>query len=930
MFQPLFLKIFYRGQLLKIRPFTEDQISVGSGEGLSLVLPGIAPWHILIEKKQDTYTVFDLGSESGTLLDGQKIAEEQEIQSGSFLTLGEYQIQFFVGPPPQMQPSPQIADPEKTESSSLPKAVGYSEPSSSKATEPGDVSSVPFSQKSRGAGENITPPQSAVNPSPAVKPPTPSVVSQAAPAMKPHSAPVVEGPPATPIQKPGVVTQNPSSRKLGVSHTANKIPSPSISQTVPAIERSPATPVQKPGYPQNLPRQKLRVGHTTNKTPSPSVVPRTAPVVGNPPSPPTQKPEEGIQSLPPQKLSIPSSAEKESPVSPVTSPTGLSISSADSPEETQSIASNYSENFSTVPSYKETVAPPSTPPPVKQAPQTPSFTPQQEPIKETVAPPPTPPPVKQTPQAPAFTPQSSAGVAPAVGGFQKPDKKGFWSTFAPPDKIKNLDEFLTPSIGNFIEVIVAWKNRILFTRHFSKGSIYMGSDEGCEVPVSNLMDLGKYKLLDIQETAQVCFQGVSGALIQGKERATRQIHPVQGNRNLILKPYEMIRLDFRNALKIYVRLKNKPTPAGSGKVFKFSVAEMSVLFFSFFLTGLLVFYSGIYAPLFLLEEEKFVEENIQKAVVKFAKQPPKPVDYTLKKKTQRAKKKAVAVKKKNPVPKKKKKRASLPSRVKKKTKLKKVALKALGRKKGKSSASTRGKKKKSAKVAVGSVRPGGSVKTGKSGATAKTVAPDPTKMGLLGVFGKGGKLKKLDQGATGSAAGGLVGLAEEATGHAGTRESYDGEGVGTRTKELVSGGAGTALVGISGIKVKGRGGSLKGMGSGGLGTRGRMNIDIGTDDLDVEGTIDRAAILRVIFKNHRRFDHCYQTSLQGNENLQGHLKMQWRILSKGRVKTARAIQDGVGSQSLANCVANVLKDLRFPVPPSGQIPRISFKFVFSK
>ena len=149
-------------------------------------------------------------------------------------------------------------------------------------------------------------------------------------------------------------------------------------------------------------------------------------------------------------------------------------------------------------------------------------------------------------------------------------------------------------------------------------------------------------------------------------------------------------------------------------------------------------------------------------------------------------------------------------------------------------------------------------------------------------------------------------------------------------RKVASGGQGSALVGISGIKVKGRGGSLKGRGAGGLGTRGRMSIDIGTDDLDVEGEIDRDAILRVIFKNHRKFDHCYQASLQGDETLQGHLKMRWQILSSGRVKGTKAIQDGVGSASLANCVANVLKGLRFPIPPSGQIPRISFKFVFSK
>ncbi|MCY4512214.1 MAG: AgmX/PglI C-terminal domain-containing protein [Bdellovibrionales bacterium] len=844
MFQPLFLKIFYRGQLLKIRPFTEEQISVGSGDGLSLVLPGLAPWHILIEKKQDIYTVLDLDSESGTLLDGKKILEEQELHSGSFLTLGEYQIQFFVGPPPQMQPPPPVSEPDK-ESSQLPEAVGYS-----------DSISPPASKTPDQAG-NVSTPSSPrpykKSPAPASKPSSPSLVSQAAPAIRP-TAPSPQKSENTNVPSPG-----------GSYEDSTPSSSPSFPSSV-----SPVKPVAKPKTPsssqqsgetlQNLPPQKLRVGRMTSKPLSPSPISQITPT-----------------------------SEPKSP------------SSFDSLEEKQDSAFEYSEN-SSVPLYKE------------PSDQTAS-------MESAVAEPPA-----VTPQQKPFIRETEAFSK--IGSFKKPDEKGFWNTFAPPDKIKNLDEFLTPSIGNFIEVIVAWKNRILSSHHFSKGSVHIGSETGCEVPVTNLLGMGKYKLLDIQDTAQVFFQGVRGALIQGRERATRQIHPIKGSQNVVLKPYEMVRLDFRDTLKVYVRLKNKPTLASSGKVFKFNVAEMSVLLFSFLLTGLLVFYSGFYAPLFLMEDEKFVEANIQKATVKFTKPPPQPVDYALKEKTQKAQKKAVVVKRKKSIPKKPKKRASLPSKVKPKKKPKKIALKALGQKKGKSSASTRGKK--SSKVAVGSLRPGGSLKTGKSGATAKTVAPDPTKMGLLGVFGKGGKLKNLDQGATGSAAGGLVGLAEGATGHAGTRESYGGEGVGTKTKEMVSGGQGSALVGISGIKVKGRGGSLKGMGTGGLGTRGRMNIDIGTDNLDVEGTIDREAILRVIFRNHRRFDHCYQTSLQGNANLQGPLKMQWQILSKGRVRATKAIQDGVGSRSLTNCVANVLKSLKFPAPPSGQIGRISFKFVFSK
>ena len=914
MLKPLFLKVFHQGRLLKIQPFTEEQISVGSGEGLSLMLQGLAPWHILIEKKGDSYSVFDLGSEAGTLLNGQRVTGECELSSGSLIALGEYQIQFFIGPPPPAGQS---------RSAPVPKAPPSSVPSAEDRFSGEPVQKPPVSPSRETVPSSPSDPPQSPSP-PSFRRTEQSPVEEAAPkpSAVPPSHPQVSRPAAGPFQKP------PSSR-----------------ETVPS---SPSDPLQSPAPPSSL-----RTGQSPVEevVPKPSSIPPSRPQVSRPAEGPFQKPP-----VPPSRPQVPSS------------PPGAPFSKPPSPPPLKQ-AVGYSGNVpfpepavSPVPSPEKITSQPENIRPPQEEPQKPQ--PYRQPAVDQTSPAiPTPPSGEEesagfkTPSFPEAQPDldptdemppsgdsppfdleksfvsGSGGSAfsASVGDFQKPDKKGFWRTFAPSGKIKSLDEYLTPSIGNFIEVIVAWKERILSSHHFSKGPIYMGAAEGCDVPVTNLLGLGKYKLLDIQGTAQVFFQGVTGALIQGKEKTTRTIHPITGNQSVVLKPYEMIRVDFKNALKIYVRIKNKPTGVIGGRIFHFNLAEVAVLFFSFLLTGLLVFYSGFYAPLFLLEDEKFVEENIQTAVVKFTKPPrvPPPVrDYKLKKKTQRAKVKGT-VKKKKAIPRKKTKRASIPSKIKpKKTKSKKWGLKALGRKKGKSSASTRGKKKP--KVAVGSIRPGGSLKTGKAGATAKTVAPDPTKMGLLGVFGKGGRLKKLDQGATGSAEGGLMGLAEGATGFAGTRESYGGEGVGTRTKEMVSGGQGSALVGISGIKVKGRGGSLRGTGAGGLGTRGRMSIDIGADDIDVEGTIDRDAILRVIFKNHRRFDHCYQAGLQGDASLQGNLKMQWQILSNGRVKGARALRDGVGSRRLANCVANVLRGLRFPIPPSGQIPRISFKFVFSK
>ena len=190
-------------------------------------------------------------------------------------------------------------------------------------------------------------------------------------------------------------------------------------------------------------------------------------------------------------------------------------------------------------------------------------------------------------------------------------------------------------------------------------------------------------------------------------------------------------------------------------------------------------------------------------------------------------------------------------------------------------------------------------------------------------------MNKLDQAATGKSQGsGLMDLAESAAGYGGTQDSYSGSGVGPRTKSVGSGGEGSSFVGISGIKTKGRQGDINTEGQG-LGQRGELNIDIGTDDIDAEGEIDRAAILKVIRNNKIRFDRCYQFVLQQQSDLQGAIRLQWTILPDGQVRESRALEDQVGSSRLVSCISNVIRSLRFPQPPSGQIPRVSYKFIFS-
>ena len=1108
------LKIFYQGRLFKVCPFTDDQISAGSGEGLALRLNGLAPWHIVIERKWERYTVFDLGSETGTFVNGKRIAGETELSSGSHFQIGPYQIQFFIGEPPQDFPAPPPPVPVTAAPvTGLPPAgslAGSPAAASAKSPAGGGISGPPPGTASAAVPGAASPPatgppqQAPAAPSPLPQAPLPAAAQQA-PQPLPHhpSGPAARQqggfPPLSPPSKapPGPLppqAQPPQQAPLrgpqGPPFPAGGAPFQGRSPSAPPQQPPPDFPppagavatgavttggaapgIAPPGAPPSVSLQAGAYPPQTLKPPLTQQAPRPlphhppltqAPLTQAPGSPlPQTKPpaapqaQAGPPQYPPRPLQAPGTPPGLPPgppakalppqeVKPPVPDPNLLQQAGGAPQAQTVLPPQADPSLTTglagkggAPAPPETAAPVQTAPvataPAKkaafgkkakavfggflakkkagkeqQAAATAAATgeaAQQAPLSKAPSGQPLSPPLQSPAGGQEILPEaartslaaaasgfaSSAGhaashAASAAGGAAVPAQtrngarpfgqagppetgfrqarfgqtgfaqtavpqrgapprfsaeghsqirtgKGYWKTFAPPEKIKNLDEHLNFSVGNFVEVLISWKDRILHSFHFSKkGLVRLGSAADCEVPVSNLLGVKKYKLLNIDSGAKVFLdQGVKGALIQKTGENRRTVHPLTGSQSLILKPNEIIRLDFRNLMRAYIRLKNRPKPAGAAAgLFNLSFSETAVLVFSFLTTGLLLLYAALQSPAFLNPEEDFLEKNIVQATVKFEKAKPRVADMKLSSKTQAQKRKAV-------IKVKKKKKASPKPVVLKKAKKQKIVKKAGIKKKSKSkpgkiAAVAKGRKPPSKKkVAVGSARPGGSLKTGKAGASAKTVAPDPTKTGLLGVFGGGGKLAKLDKGASGVPGGGLLGLAESATGFAGTKEGYEGTGVGTKTKELATGGKGSALVGIKGIKTKGRGGSLTGgRGTGGsLGSRGTVNINIGADDIEVEGEIDKAGIVRVIRRNRVKFDRCYQFSLQQQSSLEGTLKMEWQILSNGSVRAARPVRDNVGSASLANCMKRVLSGLRFPPPPAGQIPRVQFKFGFS-
>ena len=485
-----------------------------------------------------------------------------------------------------------------------------------------------------------------------------------------------------------------------------------------------------------------------------------------------------------------------------------------------------------------------------------------------------------------------------------------------------LDQSLQLGAGSIVEVLVTWKDRILKAYHFDNTKVRevtFGSNSSCDICFPNLLGVKSYKLLSIHNKVMLHIADrMKVKLIHKKgESSLAQlinaglVSTSEKGQSLAISIGQLARLDFGDSVRVYVRYVSPAHKAALAPVLDFSVSEMMGIMMSCVFMFFLMVYLAIFSVEFLNPEETLETENIQKAKIEF-----KPMKRPVR--LQVAKKKAAF---------------SIPQKKKPKKRRKKSGFKKPGKmgRMGSVAANKKVRKKKRKKPAVVSARPGGSVTTKKSGAAAKSPRKDPTKIGLLGVFGSKGTQKVLDQAYSGT--GELAGLAETSTGYAGQKDSYKGEGIGTKFKETGS-GKGSAMIGIaSNIRTRGKGGGSKGYGSGGpLGRRGRVNLVLGSDDWEVGGGVNRDAILRIIRRNKYQIESCYGATLQKTPDLEGKVRFQWEIDSKGKVRNIKVIGNSTGSGALASCIATRLRRFRFDgvgVRP-GQVGVVKIPFAVTK
>jgi len=511
--------------------------------------------------------------------------------------------------------------------------------------------------------------------------------------------------------------------------------------------------------------------------------------------------------------------------------------------------------------------------------------------------------------APTGAPKKAGSASLAPTGKQK-------GTFAPPAPYKDIKDIIKPYKGSVVEVIVAWKDRVLSSNHFKeKGSVYISSNDEADVMVPIVASTSKYELLKIGTQVTVCLtQEMTGELIRDGETLTfadlsrqNKLRNVGTHFEIDLRQGEMVRLGLQGDLiSIYVRyVADTPKPLVA-PLLDMTSSEVTGIVLALAISAIMALYMNIYTPSPLLDDEARIDEPIRKAVVKFNPPTPKVQEAVEQPKEE---KKTVVVKEKQ------KTQATAAPSVEKKADQGKAAEAAPNPNKTKRKTLT-------------SQRQGGAVKTAsKEGAGMKSEKPDPNKMGLLSAFGSKGMQKNLDKAYSGS--GELAGMANEANGLAGNAENRAGDQLGSKLKDTGMGGKGSAAIGIAGVGTQGRGTGGTGYGTGGLGKKGSAQIHVDGQEGEFAAGMDKEAIRRVIREHLKEIRNCYERELQRSPDLYGKLVLEWDIEEQGRVSRCVVKSNALGNDSVAQCIASRLKTWKFPDPPANMVGRVSYPFVFS-
>lgn len=165
---------------------------------------------------------------------------------------------------------------------------------------------------------------------------------------------------------------------------------------------------------------------------------------------------------------------------------------------------------------------------------------------------------------------------------------------------------------------------------------------------------------------------------------------------------------------------------------------------------------------------------------------------------------------------------------------------------------------------------------------------------------------------------------------AGGKEGSGGEfltGIGRGVKSATVGN--TGMSGLGGIGTKGAGGGAGGYGNSKIGSGEGSSLSkvALSNDLMLEGGLDKAVIQATIAKYLGQVRACYEAGLQTNPALQGQVNMNFQISGQGDVNFANVAKSTLGNSQVESCISTKMLNWKFPKPVGGVNVKVNYPFV---
>lgn len=142
-------------------------------------------------------------------------------------------------------------------------------------------------------------------------------------------------------------------------------------------------------------------------------------------------------------------------------------------------------------------------------------------------------------------------------------------------------------------------------------------------------------------------------------------------------------------------------------------------------------------------------------------------------------------------------------------------------------------------------------------------------------------------------------------------------------------GIGLANVGTAGRGGGGRGGSGYGKGAGDLGERNSRVPKIVPGEPQVQGSLDREIIRRVVRQHRGEIKFCYESELQKNKGLGGRVLVRFTISATGSVVSAVVKETSLNNATVERCITDKIRRWVFPEPKGGGIVMVNYPFNLS-